>query len=152
MKQLFLTSMYGGGQNLGRRPRQYGLIGRGTDPIRPKQRIAEMKSRSLLIGIAAATLLAAPALAAPPAATTKPTVPAPAPAAGTVKPAMTRAARHRELYKTAQEKLKGMSLYSGPVDGERNASFVKSVEDFQKQHKLKVTGLLTAETQKALGI
>lgn len=113
-----------------------------------------MNARPLLIGIAAATLLAAPALAAPPATNTgQPAIAAPAtstPAA--VKPAMNKVERQQALYKTAQEKLKGMNLYSGPVDGKRNETFVKSVESFQKAHKLKVTGLLSNETQKALGI
>ena len=113
-----------------------------------------MKSHPLLIGIAAATLLAAPALAAPPAANTgQVTVTAPATSApAAAKPTMNKTDKHQALYKTAQEKLKGMNLYSGPVDGQRNATFVKSVESFQKAHKLKVTGLLSNETQKALGI
>ena len=118
-----------------------------------------MNTRPLLIGIAAATLLAAPALAAPPAANTgQVTVTAPATSApAAAKPAvaktvMNKTEKQHTLYKAAQEKLKGMNLYSGPVDGQRNATFVKSVESFQKAHKLKATGLLSNETQKALGI
>jgi len=113
-----------------------------------------MNTRPLLIGIAAATLLAAPALAAPPAANTgQPAVTAPATSApAAAKPAMNKTEQHRALYRTAQEKLKGMNLYSGPVNGERSATFVKSIETFQKAHKLKVTGTLSGETQKALGI
>ena len=65
---------------------------------------------------------------------------------------MNKTEKQHALYKTAQEKLKGMNLYSGQVDGQRSATFVKSVESFQKAHKLKVTGLLSNETQKALGI
>lgn len=106
-----------------------------------------MNTRPLLIGIAAATLLAAPALAAPPAVTAPATS---APAAA--KPAMNKTEQHRALYRTAQEKLKGLNLYSGPVNGEQSATFVKSIETFQKAHKLKVTGTLSGETQKALGI
>lgn len=114
-----------------------------------------MNSRPLLIGIAAATLLAAPALAAPPAANTgqpAPTAPATSAPAAAAKPAMNKTEQHRALYRTTQEKLKGMNLYSGPVNGERSATFVKSIETFQKAHKLKVTGTLSGETQKALGI
>lgn len=113
-----------------------------------------MNTRPLLIGIAAATLLAAPALAAPPAANTgQVTVTAPATSApAAAKTVMNKTEKQHALYKTAQEKLKGMNLYSGPVDGQRSATFVKSVESFQKAHKLKVTGLLSNETQKALGI
>lgn len=117
-----------------------------------------MISRNLLLGIAASAMFAAPALAAPPAATstsapaaTATATPAAKPA-DTAKPKMSSEAKRVAFYKKAQEKLKDLNLYSGPVDGHRSPTFVKSVESFQKEHKLKVTGLLSSDTQKALGI
>lgn len=105
--------------------------------------------RNVLFSVAAITLTAVPALAAPPApkATT-----APPAATAPAKPVATKTNRHEALYRSAQEKLKSMNLYSGPVDGQRNATFIKSVENFQRDHKLKVTGRMNAETSKALGI
>ena len=104
--------------------------------------------RNVLFSIAAITLTA-PALAAPPAVTTTTAPPA---AAAPAKPAVTKANRHEALYRSAQQKLKSMNAYSGPIDGKRNATFVKSVEGFQRDHKLKVTGRMNAETSKALGV
>lgn len=105
--------------------------------------------RNVLFSIAAVTLTAAPALAAPPAAKSTAAPPA---ATAPAKPVATKANRHEALYRSAQEKLKSMNAYSGPIDGQRNATFVKSVENFQQAHKLKVTGRMNAETSKALGI
>jgi peptidoglycan hydrolase-like protein with peptidoglycan-binding domain len=108
-----------------------------------------MNIRHVLFGVAAITLTAAPALAAPPAATA---TTAPPVAAAPAKPVASKANRHEALYRSAQQKLKSMNLYSGPVDGQRSATFIKSVENFQRDHKLKVTGRMNAETSKALGI
>lgn len=112
-----------------------------------------MITRNLLIGIVAATLMSAPALAAPPAASTpQSTVSAPATTHAAAKAAKPAHAKHAKLYRAAQTKLKGMNLYSGPVDGRRSATFVKSVESFQRDHELKATGQLDSKTRKALGV
>lgn len=105
--------------------------------------------RNVLFSVAAITLTAAPALAAPPAAKTTTAPPA---AAAPATPAATKANRHEALYRSAQQKLKSMNLYSGPVDGQRSPTFINSVENFQRAHKLKVTGRMNAETSKALGV
>jgi len=111
-----------------------------------------MITRNLLIGIAAATLMSAPALAAPPAASTTPsTVSAPA-TTHTAKAAKPAHVKNAKLNRAAQTRLKGMNLYSGPVDGRRSATFVKSVESFQRDHEIKATGHLDAKTRKALGV
>lgn len=117
-----------------------------------------MNARMLLIGAAAATLFASPALAAPPSPATTP-APATVTASATTAPKAVsgkvieaRATSHESLYKRAQEKLKAMNMYAGPVDGKRSPVFVKAIEGFQSAHKLKASGRLNHKTQKALGI
>lgn len=105
--------------------------------------------RNVLFSFAAIALTGAPALAAPPQATKTAAPPA---ASAPAKPVVAKANRHEALYRSAQEKLKTMKLYSGPIDGKRSPAFVKSIDAFQRDHKLKVTGRINPETSKALGI
>jgi len=127
-----------------------------------------MHARLSLLTATAAVLLATSAMAAPqtPSAASS-TAPAAsstaAPAARTTPAASSTAARtthasapahtsNTALYRSAQQKLKDMGLYTGPVDGTRNASFVSALRKYQQDHHLQVSGRLNGQTQRSLGI
>ena len=125
-----------------------------------------MKSRFVTSSVAAAALLAslpALAIATTPANSSSSSAPistAAAPAraansqpAASVAPA-THSMHHRyeALYRRAQQKLKDMGLYTGPVDGQRNTTYIASLEGFQRSHHLRASGRLTSQTQRALGL
>lgn len=108
-----------------------------------------MKAQHLIPALAA--LLATSAFAAPPAA-------APAAAASTQVSApaapMHSSARasNADLYRRAQQKLKDVNLYTGAIDGTRNAAYVRALERFQREHHLTADGRLNHQTRTALGI
>jgi peptidoglycan hydrolase-like protein with peptidoglycan-binding domain len=52
---------------------------------------------------------------------------------------LTTAAQVREL----QQALKGLKLYSGPIDGSYRAALRQAIEAFEKTHALPITGLAT---------
>lgn len=114
-----------------------------------------MKSRLLLTSLAAAALLASPVLAATPSST-----PATPPAATSSQPARTMQAApsstHRAdntaLYRSAQQKLHDLNLYTGDINGQRSAAYVSALRRFQREHHLTVNGRLDARTKQALGI
>lgn len=87
-----------------------------------------------------------------------PTSPAPNAAAPTAvqRPAKspTTAVRYNTAtnIRKAEQKLKDMGKFAGPVDGRFGAQFRTSLTTWQKENKLKPTGRLNAETIKALGI
>jgi peptidoglycan hydrolase-like protein with peptidoglycan-binding domain len=56
------------------------------------------------------------------------------------------------LYLRAQERLKELGEYKGPVTGRRDAATVDAIKRFQTTQKLPVSGRLTPETLKALGV
>ena len=143
-----------------------------SKPVAPKPRKEHlMKSRLFLLAGASLALLASPALAQtgspyapaqpapvsstaaatqhamPAAATTN----AAAPAARNVA-SNTREGRNASLYRHAEKRLIELGLYSGAVDGARNAAYVHSLENFQRAHHIRATGRLTHETERALGI
>ncbi|MBL8543084.1 MAG: peptidoglycan-binding protein [Hyphomonadaceae bacterium] len=109
-----------------------------------------MKAQHLIPGLAAA-LLATSAFAAPPAV---------APSAGTsthvsapATPMQSPArASHADLYRRAQQKLKDVNLYTGAIDGTRNAAYVRALERFQREHHLTADGRLNHQTRAALGV
>jgi peptidoglycan hydrolase-like protein with peptidoglycan-binding domain len=67
------------------------------------------------------------------------------------KPAAAAAAKP-SLYSRAQAKLKDLGDYSGAVNGKRDAATISAIKKFQTAQKLKVSGRLTPETVKALGV
>lgn len=121
-----------------------------------------MKTRFLLLGAATLTLLASPALAATGSTAAPAAHPMGTPAAQSAastgaartQPTAARAqeGRYAGLYRRAQEKLKSMGDYSGPIDGVRNTAYVTALEHFQTAHHIRATGRLTHETVRALGI
>ena len=52
----------------------------------------------------------------------------------------------------AQTELKTLGDYSGPLNGERTKATIAAIEKFQKAKSIKVSGRLTPETVKALGV
>jgi hypothetical protein len=60
--------------------------------------------------------------------------------------------RHAALYGRARLKRKSMGDHAGRVDGERNASYVRALERFQRAHHIRASGRLTPKTERALGI
>ena len=92
--------------------------------------------RSLLA--TAALLLAA----SPPAVSQQPASAAPA-IVRPVKP---------PLYLRAQGRLKELGDYKGPVTGRRDPATIAAIKRFQAAQKLPVSGRLTPETLKALGV
>lgn len=130
-----------------------------------------MESRPLLLAGVCLALLASPALAynGPTSAPAQPaSVTSTTPATRRAMPATTptnvtapatrsltsntREARNASLYRRAEQKLQDMGLYAGPVDGTRNALYVRSLETFQRSHHLQINGRLTRQTMRALGI
>jgi peptidoglycan hydrolase-like protein with peptidoglycan-binding domain len=124
-----------------------------------------MHARLSLLTATAAILFATSALAAPPTTSAASSTPAAAsstatPAAPAANTRMAAASTSQTrttssstaLYTRAQQKLKEMGLYSGPLDGSRNATFVTSLRKFQRDHHLQVSGRLNTQTQRALGI
>ncbi len=105
--------------------------------------------KTTLIALGAATFiaLAAPAFAAPPAAST-PASASSSSAATTSSTRMTTA----QLVSAAQTKLKQDNLYSGAINGRRDAATIASIRSFQTQNHLTVNGRLDAATRRALGI
>jgi len=60
--------------------------------------------------------------------------------------------RADELIRSAQRKLAAMGYYKGTVDGAAGSMTAAAVRRFQVAQKLRVTGELTPETVKALGL
>lgn len=56
------------------------------------------------------------------------------------------------LYLRAQGRLKELGDYRGPVNGKRDAATIAAIKKFQTAQKLPVSGRLTPETVKALGV
>ncbi|HWA21870.1 MAG TPA: peptidoglycan-binding domain-containing protein [Caulobacterales bacterium] len=56
------------------------------------------------------------------------------------------------LYLRAQGRLRELGEYKGPVNGRRDAATVAAIKKFQMIKKLPVSGRLTPETVKALGV
>ena len=50
----------------------------------------------------------------------------------------------------AQQQLKAMGLYEGPIDGRYGPETEQALRAYQGRHGLQVTGALTPETQKSL--
>jgi hypothetical protein len=59
---------------------------------------------------------------------------------------------NRFEFSVAQQKLKDIGLYRGPVDGVSGAGTHESLKQFQTQRGLEVTGELDARTKEALEI
>ena len=57
-----------------------------------------------------------------------------------------------ELIRAAQRKLAAMGYYKGTVDGTAGSMTAAAIRRFQLAQKLRVTGELTPETVKALGL
>jgi peptidoglycan hydrolase-like protein with peptidoglycan-binding domain len=60
--------------------------------------------------------------------------------------------RAGELIRAAQLKLAAMGYYKGTIDGAAGSMTAAAVRRFQVAQKLRVTGELTPETVKALGL
>lgn len=120
-----------------------------------------MKARLLLPGLAAALLLTSPALAASPAAAPlsssggAPMTSTATSGAQTTQHAATQSSARAvsaNWDRRAQSKLKELSLYTGPIDGHRNAAYVRALEQFQRSHNIQANGRLNSQTRTALGI
>jgi peptidoglycan hydrolase-like protein with peptidoglycan-binding domain len=100
--------------------------------------------KTTVLSLAAATFiaLAAPAFAAPPAASSTPAA---------VSSASHQAAAPNVVSR-AQTKLKADNLYTGAINGQRDAATIASIRSFQTAHHLTVNGRLDAATRRALGI
>jgi peptidoglycan hydrolase-like protein with peptidoglycan-binding domain len=90
-----------------------------------------------LMAIAALIMAAATPVSGQPASVAAP---------GTVRPAKP------PLYLRAQGRLKELGDYKGPVTGRRDAATVAAIKKFQMAQKLPVSGRLTPETLRALGV
>src|SRR5262245_59845949 len=116
-----------------------------------------MHARLSLLTATAAVLLATSAMAAPPTTTSSSSTPAANSSAAPAAPAASNrmatnntahsaahanASSTQALYTRAQQKLKDMGLYSGPVDGSRNAAYVDAIRKFQRDHHLQASGRL----------
>jgi peptidoglycan hydrolase-like protein with peptidoglycan-binding domain len=110
-----------------------------------------MKTTLLALGAATFIALAAPAFAAPPAATS---TPAAASSSSTQAAAQSSSSMNaaQQLVSRAQTKLKADSLYNGPINGQRTPATVSAIRSFQTAHRLTVNGRLDASTRRALGI
>ncbi|MES1203018.1 MAG: peptidoglycan-binding domain-containing protein [Pseudomonadota bacterium] len=58
----------------------------------------------------------------------------------------------QSLYLRAQARLKELGDYKGPANGRRDGATVAAIKKFQMTKKLPVSGRLTPETVKALGV
>ena len=56
------------------------------------------------------------------------------------------------LYLRAQLKLKELGEYTGPISGKRDRATIAAIKKFQSVQHLPVSGHLTPETVKALGV
>jgi peptidoglycan hydrolase-like protein with peptidoglycan-binding domain len=63
-----------------------------------------------------------------------------------------KAASKPSLYSRAQAKLKSLGAYLGPVNGKRDDATITAIKKFQIAQKLPVSGRLTPETLRALGV
>jgi peptidoglycan hydrolase-like protein with peptidoglycan-binding domain len=77
----------------------------------------------------------------------------------TVKPASATTSAHPPvtaaklpLYTRAQMKLRDLGQYTGAVNGRRDDATVAAIKKFQSNNHLPVSGRLTPETVKALGV
>lgn len=113
-----------------------------------------MKSRLLLTGLAATALIASPVLAATPATTsaTPPAATSSQTAHSMQAPSSARKTDNTALYRSAQQKLHDLNLYSGEINGQRSSAYVSALRRFQREHHLTVNGRLDARTRQALGI
>ncbi|MEO6052548.1 MAG: peptidoglycan-binding domain-containing protein [Chthoniobacterales bacterium] len=57
-----------------------------------------------------------------------------------------------DAIQTAQKKLKNLGLYDGSVDGSMGSQTSAAIRRYQVNNKLKITGELTPETLRSLGI
>lgn len=108
-----------------------------------------MKHRIALAAITAALALTSPAFAGTGAA-------APAPASRTTsveqRATQPQTQANNGLYRRAQRKLVRLHMYNGAVDGQRNDTFVQSLERFQHAHHIRADGQLNPQTRAALGV
>lgn len=65
---------------------------------------------------------------------------------------ITQTAVKLPLYARAQMKLKDMGQYTGAVTGKRDDATVAAIKKFQISKRLPVSGRLTPETMRALGV
>ena len=103
------------------------------------------KTTVLALGAATFLAIAAPAFAAPPA-------PSSTPAASSSTAAPSHMTAAEQLVSRAQTKLKQDNLYTGAINGRRDAATIASIRSFQTQNHLTVNGRLDAATRRALGI
>jgi len=106
------------------------------------------KTTVLALGAATFLALAAPAFAAPPASST----PAAASSSSAAAPAASHMTAAQQLVSRAQTKLKQDNLYTGAINGRRDAATIASIRSFQTAQHLTVNGRLDARTRRALGI
>ena len=107
------------------------------------------KTTVLALGAATFLAFAAPAFAAPPAASS---TPAAASSSASAMPAAAHQTAAQQLVSRAQTKLKQDNLYTGAINGRRDAATIASIRSFQTAHHLTVNGRLDAATRRALGI
>jgi len=110
-----------------------------------------MKKIILALASASALAVAAPAFAAPGSAAPAAAVSTPASASAT-RSTPASAPTHLSLTARAQNKLKTLSLYSGPINGRRDATTIAAIRSFQTQNHLSVNGRIDAPTRRALGV
>jgi len=108
-----------------------------------------MKKFMLAFAAASALATAAPAFAAPGTAPAASSTPASASATTSTS---ARAPTHLSLTARAQNKLKTLSLYTGPINGRRDATTIAAIRSFQTQNHLSVNGRIDAPTRRALGV
>jgi peptidoglycan hydrolase-like protein with peptidoglycan-binding domain len=107
-----------------------------------------MKKSLFALASVCALAIAVPAFAAPGAA---PAAAVSTPAAASASTSAS-APTHLSLTARAQTKLKTLSLYSGPVNGRRDATTIAAIRSFQTQNHLSVNGRIDAPTRRALGV
>ena len=106
-----------------------------------------MKKIILALAAASALAVAAPSFAATGGSTSS------TPAASSSTAATPAAApTHLSLLARVQTKLKTLNIYSGAVNGRRDAATIAAIRSYQTQNHLAVNGRIDAATRRSLGI
>ncbi|HEX8678501.1 MAG TPA: peptidoglycan-binding domain-containing protein, partial [Chthoniobacterales bacterium] len=66
--------------------------------------------------------------------------------------ALVSSARADALITSVQQKLKEQGFYYGEITGQKDADTTAAIRRFQIRNGLQITGELSAETQKSLGL
>ncbi len=111
-----------------------------------------MKTTLLALGAATFIALTAPAFAGPPAASSTPAAASSSSSVSTPARSSSSANSMQQVVSAAQTKLKADSIYTGAINGRRDAATIAAIRTFQTRNHLTVNGRLDASTRRALGI